>query len=542
MWLQFIGQNVHFAVNIFAALVCLGVGWLYLDAWSNQHSLKELCKWLGFGVLGLSFFCQAITIEQSVLGASFLGHWLIALMVLFRLAGYVLIIVGQILDPLQMVPKNDGLKLDPTSYQRSGNKGAASGFGLAGAGSTFTKWLMPFLGFVIASLYWRRATTGLERHQRPVALAFVGFGLADLLALATFLRNTPNPQLYIWVSAFGWVWWLGILVLAVGTILLGRWVWGYLVVRFMSQLFMIFTSMVLAVFLVVSVCFTGLLLHNVQGDVLANLRTAARVLNYALTSKQQQTTAAAEQLADNSDVRNAILRGDRELLGKMTKTMLADKKLSGLMITSESGQVLLRAEDTAAWGDSVSGDNLVRRALLGLGQSSVSSRDGVTVPKLQVRSAAVVKDAAGEVVGSVVATLDLDNAFVDGIQHDTGLQSSLYARSTLVATSVAAADGKTRPVGTLLGNEAIRSTVLSQGNDYQGSIRLHSQQVLAAISPIKDVDGSPIGMLVIAEPQSNTLRIAGRSIEATFLMATVLLILGFVPSYKVSKSIARQLK
>ena len=46
--LQFFGQNIHFAINLFAALVFFAVFWLYFDAWTNKHDVKVLAKWLGF--------------------------------------------------------------------------------------------------------------------------------------------------------------------------------------------------------------------------------------------------------------------------------------------------------------------------------------------------------------------------------------------------------------------------------------------------------------------------------------------------------------
>lgn len=560
MWLQFFSQNAHFVINLFAALACMGICWLYFDAWSNRHALKELFKWTGFAALGASFLFQATIIEQSVLGKSLLGHWTVGLVIASRVIAYTLIVLGQITDPLQAVPKNTGLALDedaqaetdlaakqdaviPTKIavtnDSSGenNKAAA----ILPIVSLSTKLLLPFGGLAIAGLYWRRATTGLERHLKPVAKAFLLFAISDAIALVSLLRTTSNPLLYTWVAAFGWIWWLQQLALLGGVVILGLWTWSYLLERFFSQLFMIFSSMVVIVFMVVSVGFTGLLLRNIQSDTLVNLKTAANVLNYALTAKQGETASAAAQLAGSSDVATSIGARDREKLNSLTTDYLSDKKLTGLIITNQSGQVLLRAEDTDQWGDSLSGDALVKRALLGLNQSTISVLEGVGSPSVHVRSAVAVKDATGNVVGSIVTSLALDSAFVDGIKQSTGLQSSVYGASTLAATTLTTANGKTRSVGVKLSDANIKNQVLVSGKSYSGVANLQNRQMLAVFLPIKDVDNASIGMLLIAQPQSSILATAGHSVELTFLITAALLLLSILPIYYIVKSLTKQL-
>lgn len=169
-------QNAHFGINLFASLFCLGICWLYFDAWSNHHKLQELLKWLGFASLGLSFILSATVIEQSVLGKSLFVTTTSALVVAFRLAGYLAIILGQIAEPLQAVPKNVGLVLEDESEAKPAKTKASTKTKknhsiMAGLGLSI-KLLSPVAGLTVAALYWRRATVGLERHLKPVAYAF----------------------------------------------------------------------------------------------------------------------------------------------------------------------------------------------------------------------------------------------------------------------------------------------------------------------------------------------------------------------------------
>ena len=165
----------------------------------------------------------------------------------------------------------------------------------------------PLGSLTIAALYLRRATIGLERHLKPVFWAFALIALSDVASVASAYRETTNPVFASWFAAFGFVWWVEHLSLALGIFFLGRWVWGYLTERFFSQLFMIFTSMVMMIFLIVGVGFTSLLVNNIQRDTLTKLATAVNVLGYAVDTKKSETTAVAEQLAASAESANALI-------------------------------------------------------------------------------------------------------------------------------------------------------------------------------------------------------------------------------------------
>ena len=64
---QFLLENLHFAINLFASLVFFAVSWLYLDAWMETKEHKELFKIIGFALFSLAFLVHATYIEQSVL-------------------------------------------------------------------------------------------------------------------------------------------------------------------------------------------------------------------------------------------------------------------------------------------------------------------------------------------------------------------------------------------------------------------------------------------------------------------------------------------
>jgi len=546
--LQFFGQNLHFAIYLVAALVFFAVFWLYFDAWisGKTKSKKEALKWLGFLLASVSFLVQSTVVEQSILGKSIFGDTTLQIAIWLRLAGYLAIIVGELLNPIQKRPQTKSLDEQlakdshvETSPPRTINVQAVAPAGTTAYGGIYG---LPVGALAIAILYWRRATTGLERHLKPVAIAFLVLFGFELTALASLAQSTSNPTLFNIVKPFGALWITSHILLAIAAITLGIWVWRYLTERFISQLFMVFTATIIVIFLLTTVSFTFLLMRNVKDEALDNLQTATSVLSYALDAKKAETQANAEVLSQNAQVASAIAAHDHKSLNSLTSNFLASKKESTLLITNSSAQVLLRGEDPDKWGDSLSSNNQVRKALVGTSSSTVVTKQGVLAPVVYIQSTVPVRDSSGNIVGTVSVGLAADNGFMDGIKNSTGLDSAIYSGNVLSATTFLAADGKTRQVGVKQADKTIDSTVLTHGQTYKGTLNVLNRPLLAVYAPLKDADNNVVGMLFVAKPQSSLLKTAGRSIELTFVVAAVLIVLSIIPAYLMARYLSRQLE
>jgi hypothetical protein len=95
--LQFVGQNLHFAIYLFAALACFAAGWLYFDAWTERRTRIDFPKWSGFFLLAIGFLVQ---------GAVWESGWLDAIGNGIKLLGYLGLIIGNVLEPIQPRPKH----------------------------------------------------------------------------------------------------------------------------------------------------------------------------------------------------------------------------------------------------------------------------------------------------------------------------------------------------------------------------------------------------------------------------------------------------
>lgn len=530
--LQFFGQNLHFAINLFTALVFFAMFWLYLDAWSVRKAAKELYKWTGCLLLSFGFLISGSVID-GLADQHVLGDKAIMLILILQLAGYAALIYGQLIDPLQEVPHTTGIQPKSSAKQ---SKKAPLLFSTAGA----IQFLIPIGAAFTAYLYWRRATVGLERHLKPVAIGFGLTALSHLVSVAGIAQSSTNPVIYRLVAPYGWLWWLAHTLLLAGALVLAGWVWRYLVKRIFSQLFMIFTSMAVAIFLVTAIGFSFLLGNSVQTDTLNSLEKANNSLTYAIDSKKLETLAHSEVIANNPDVARAVSNKDHDELVKLTSGYLESKKLSSMLITTSAGQVLLRAEDPNRWGDSVSEDPLIQRAANGLTTSSAVGQQDVLVPLIYFYSSVPIKNTSGKVVGVVRSGLIADTAFVDGIKQATGVDASIYSGDIRSATTLVAPDGKSRLIGVKENNKQVSSQVIGQGEVFKGLTSLQNESYLAVYAPLKSHTEKTEGMLLISIPHASILETAGKSLQLTFLMATLMVLLSVLPIYFIAKHLTNQ--
>jgi hypothetical protein len=527
---QFFLQNSHFALNLFGALIFFAAAWLYFDAWLVRKGFKESLKILGLFLLSLSFVAHATSIEQTILASSLFGDNVIGILSLvLRVAGYGTLCAGLLLDPLQKRPDEEKSKMPAVAV--------TSGFGF---GSILTI-LSPILAAITGFLYLKRATQGLENHLKPVALSFFLLSIHELLSLATLFRGTNNVAIFNLVAPFSWLWIIEHLFLLGAMIILGRWVFAYLLKRLQTQLFMIFTTITLVIFLLTTVSFTYLLLKNLEADALTHLTTDVNILAYSIESKKSEILSDAQVAAANPGLQKALTENDRKTLRELASSLLLSKKESFLVITAANGAVLMRGEDTERFGDSLSDDPLFKKAANKENATSVVVRDGVLAPTVSLR-AAVPVISGGTVIGTVMLGNEIDNSYVDGVKRATKLDASIYGGNIRTATTFVEANQKNRWIGIAEENPTIKKTVLVDGKPYVGNSDILNVPYLSAFLPLKDADNVPVGMLFVGREKLGILQAAGRSIELTFIVSAILLVLSIIPAFLISRYISGQIK
>ncbi|MDO8335493.1 MAG: cache domain-containing protein [Candidatus Saccharibacteria bacterium] len=529
--IQFILQNIHFAISLFAGLVFFAIAWLYFDAWLVRKRLQQIPKFLGFLLVSISFITNAAHIEQSIQATSVLGEGtIIFLTAFFRIVGYSLIIVGLLNDRIEAKPQY----ASPPTINLS-----AIGIPFLGIISNIFHLVFPILSLAIAGLYFRRATVGLERHLKPASYGFIVLFVSEIFHLAVLFRSTNNIFVSDLVKSFGPLWIIEHILLVLSVLLLGNWVFKYLLKRIQTQLFIIFISFSLFIFVTVTLVFSGMLFSSLMKDVEKNLKTSVSVLNFAIDGKKAEALSDAQLVSQNPQVVDAVLTKNRPMLQDLTNEIISSKNQSYLLIVGSTGEVLARPDNTERVGESVSEDKLFQIGKSGQPLSSIVVERGIISPQISIRAAAPIMDGENT-IGVVITGTTIDNAFVDGIKTATELDSSVYAGLEMAATTFVSPDGKSRYIGTSQDEGNLINTIFTKGHTFLGVLDILSTPHVVAVAPIKDIDGNSIGMLLIGKEKGLTLQTISHSIELTFLVSVLLLCLSVFPIYLISKYITNQ--
>ncbi len=105
MWLHFILENIHFAINLFAALTFFAVFWLYIDAWEERKSAHILGKIVGYLLLSLSFLLSGLEVESTIVAVPIFGEAIRTMLLSgVRILAYLFLIAGVASEPLEPLP------------------------------------------------------------------------------------------------------------------------------------------------------------------------------------------------------------------------------------------------------------------------------------------------------------------------------------------------------------------------------------------------------------------------------------------------------
>lgn len=514
MLLQLLIINVaHYTLTLFAAFVFFATGLLHLDSWQvNKPKLPLLIRGIGFFTLSLvtAFHSTSLNIPLITLG-----------MQLLKIIGLTLILLSLIYEPLLRPPGRIKIALFMPLIPI--------------IPSTLTNSLTPLvavLTLLISAVYLRKLSEGLEKELKPPFLAFLFFAVFEFLSILFVWSDTPIIFWSKLLVPFGPIWNIYHLFQFAGSLILGIWAWGYIRFRLHLQLFVSTVALSLVLFLITTVFYTSLLLRSQENDALSHLKTDVSVLQYSLDTVKENTLVNTRAIAQDSNVKQALLKKDKDKLYLLTTNYMSSQKANTVLIASNSGEVMMRAEDKDLTNDNVSSDPIVASALMNKEKATISYDSGITLPVISVQAAVPIKDTdSNDIIGVVLTGVAIDNAFVDGIKTVTGLDVAVFGKNKKAATTFLAPDGKSRSVGTLETNKDILNTVLNNGKTFVGSAQVLNLPFYTAYAPLRDSEGNVIGMLFVGKLQNTLTATAEISINLTFLGSIVLILLTLIPAY-----------
>jgi sensor histidine kinase regulating citrate/malate metabolism len=102
-------------------------------------------------------------------------------------------------------------------------------------------------------------------------------------------------------------------------------------------------------------------------------------------------------------------------------------------------------------------------------------------------------------------------------------------------------DDKNRAVGIILNEKPIVKKVLTKKQAAVSTISFLNTSYLASFLPIVNVEDQPIGILSVAQKETEVLRSAIFAIQKTFLSTVLLLFISVFPVYLIAKYLESQM-
>lgn len=491
MYLYFLINNFHFALELFGAVVFLTATWLTFDAYFAQKDASTLFRAFGFGLVSFSSVIHALNFSNDLL--SFVGLSLL-IIGLFSLIISFLAIRKVELSAIVVIP-------------------------------TFSEWSSS-LSIVTALLLASISYLSFSRYKKEFNPTWIPFSLAfAFLTVGAVCEvfNIGNTVNLVFVG--------GHIFELIGFIFLARWVWQYLSLRIRESMVLILISGAFFLATIVTLAFSTILIGRITSDTEASLLTDAKVFQLRIQSLKDESLAKVRIMSQNPDLVSALSKNDLPLLERVMEDLLEEEKVGFLTLADKDGNVILRAHAVTKRGDSISNERVYEEAISGNYFVTIENNE---VEKLSIRAGNEVV-ADGVTLGVLIAGYPLDNAMVDGIKKVTGLEMFIYDTNTLIAGTALGSDGRTRIVGIPVTNEDLKDSTLTSGTEKTLRVTMGDQSFLASYLPLYNGDEKIVGMISSAKSEQNILDIANATNRLTLVTVIILLLVLAFPIYALTK-------
>ncbi len=462
-------SNLKLVIYLFGALVFSAMSWLYFDALSTRRQNTILLRAVGAMVVAVSYLFSAVVVDGVQIG------WLVGLsstIEYLRGVGYLVLVFGVWSEPLSKRPS------------------------VAMLVGSIVNFIVPVLPGIVGLGYLRRASVGLERHLSRMAYGMYIISIAEVLDLRRLLTNSSDIRIYEIVRDFGPIWILQLVVLLFGYVVISRWVFGYLLRRFETQITLFMGMLVMAVFAVATMVFTYVMSNQLEQGA------------------QRQTLAAVSMIKSNwGRVGDELTRVGQTYVNIMTdnKEELAQKLVNSeltIRILDKDKRDILTGELSTATGKWVDG---------AVGYQVIGEGGGKKI----VLSAILARESGWVVVSQEIAGAQLEKA-----ASEVAMAVRLYEDRVVIGTS------------SVPGYPEIASPLLLTETS---SGKLGGVSYTSSSLPLSNTEGVEVARLVAAQPIAILWQSVGVALLWTYLSGVVILLLMEIPAVVIARYLTRQL-
>ncbi|MCA9379155.1 cache domain-containing protein [Candidatus Dojkabacteria bacterium] len=523
--LNFWLQNFAYVLYILLGFILLAAAWLYADASRKSGRRNEQVRAFGFGLLGLGMLFRVFIGSSMAMG-------LLSFVVV--VLGLLLVLLAVRREPILPSKIEELLPEEQAQPQYSVLPQVL--------------FLLPFASAILstslAMSLRKLISKGQMKEYRYQMWGFAALAASELMLSLSALAASDIILVQSLFGEFGLVWWLQHLALVIVLACFVMWVWKYIKFRAKPELFISFASVAVIVSMLGGLLYAGFLFGTAESDLFRQLEKDVKILDVAVTNLEDNAQTAANLLAKNPQIISSFASSDYRALYN-AGLLYADEAINvdDILFVDNGGQIVVETANQSQVGQSISDDQLVLYAVNEAKERvSVVEVSAVLAPELQIRAVSPVVGSEGSVIGVVQVRYTIDDAFVDSIKRDTGLETSVYAGDQRSATTILAEDGESRRENTKDTNQEVLSDVLDGNQNYTGNVVIVNEEYHGAYAPLHDTDGNTIGMLFVGRPRQLLLDAVESSLLNALLVSIIVSGLALNPAYLLARTLEKNYK
>jgi len=285
--------------------------------------------------------------------------------------------------------------------------------------------------------------------------------------------------------------------------------------------------------------FSMLLFSRELNDAKHNkIETAAMVMENEIDEMKIKAQVAAFGMATNPDLIEAIENKNRDGIMYMATALKTMTQIDFCNIIDSEGYVITRTHAPETYGDNVSHQPHVIRAMSGYTESFITQGP---VIRLGVYAGAPIYDSEMNMIAFISLGFRLDiQEFSHRLKELTGCEISVFSHNERISTTLVDENG-TYALGESA-PEHISETVLL-GETYINNENIWGENVLAYVTPLFTVDNEVIGMMFIGynttEDDNKIFLFFVIGILTTMIILVVCLILALLLTNNVDRQLSR---
>lgn len=503
-------ESISFVIDLFGALIFAGMAWLYLDAIAIRKQLNVWCAGLGALFISTSFLAGIVFGSEA--GFS------------LRLLGFLILAVGVWTKPMSTRPVTaKKIKYD-------------LGAGIL-IGKINLSWLACLMPAFVGLGYFRLAFLGMERHLKKMGWGMFFLSISELFLLSQNFQNWLNPVVVENIGKYSLVWQIHEFFLFAGLATVSIWVFSYLLKRFETQILLFLGSITILVFASAVVFYSFLTVKGFQKRYLVQASATWEFTNSRYQEKMSDLLVRAKLLSQ-SDKARSLIEGQKleELLKELSLVSQTGGLSKSWILDKEGSAVMVWGSDI---GESLASKSVVKRAIKN-GESFGFEVDGGVVSMYAVTAIKVDE----KVAGFVVFAQAVDSLALRGSALRTGWDTIMYSETKVVSYSGLLTENldQQRIVGLVDDDQILKEKVLTGGEVVKfSSKKILNIDTLGVWGPIKDANGTVIGMMAVESPLSQIWNEIYLILNQGYKVGIALLLFMLIPALLMANYLKKQL-